>query len=177
MKSGFRYMSLAFVAAMAMFGNAVAKAQTVDGSGDDDPTVLVIHLNDDSMDAYELPDKPEVTFADGMVNISSKNINTSYELNKVTHFDFRLKSQYENSGSIVLPAYEKTGMTLSYIDNNTVVISADGLTTVYLYDMKGLKLSTLNAVDGVATVSLSEFVPGTYIIAPEGHNAVKIVKR
>lgn len=176
MKSVFKYISLALTAVAAVLSPADAVAQITDGN-DDDATVLVLHLANGEVDTYALPDKPEVTFADGKVNVSSESVSSSYNFTEVAYFDFDVASNYDNSGIAHLASDGKGGLTFSYVDNATAVIAADGLSVVNLYDVKGMHLSTVAAVDGVATVSLSGLAAGTYVVVPEGHHAVKVLKK
>ncbi|MDE6527495.1 MAG: hypothetical protein K2L78_00415, partial [Muribaculaceae bacterium] len=67
--------------------------------------------------------------------------------------------------------------TLSFTDNANVVINAPRLTAADLFDTAGRKILSVVATDGNAVLKVGHLAPGVYIVAPDCHPAVKIIKR
>ena len=57
------------------------------------------------------------------------------------------------------------------------MVASPRLTRVDLFDTAGHKLASVAAVGGNATVSLADFGAGVYIVVPDCHEAIKVVRK
>ena len=154
---------------------ALSAAQAMPAQEQGEPvTTLLVKLHDGSVDKYRLSDTPEVTFDGDQMTVASTETTGTYTRSDVSHFEIR-KEWYSAVGKRV--ATEEASFTFTYVDNANVIVTSNSLSIVEVFSAGGLKMTTVAAVNGSATISVADFSPGVYIIAPDCHQAVKIVKR
>lgn len=157
------------VAVVACFGSLNAAAQET-------TTHLTVNLHDGTTEHYKLLDSPTVKMANHQIVVSSATIEGSYDFEKVSHFSFEQRKEDTSEISDIMT--EDTSFAFSFVDNATVVIAAPELEWAKVYTVAGVQVSAANAdADHVVTLDISNLAPGTYIIAPSCHSAIKIVKR
>lgn len=166
------FVSLIAAVAVAFAGSTSLHAEDTAGEL---KSLLMIHLHSGSIDKYILSDTPEVTFEGEDLVVNSSAAQTSYGRSDVSHFEIKKDwySAVEETPAEALAA----DFTLKFTDNATVEVTASALTRVDLYTVAGVKVAAVAADGGVATVSVADLAPGVYIVAPDCHPAVKIVKR
>ncbi len=167
MKRLITILSVAFVAISSAFS---AGAQ--DSAGE--VTLLTVNLKNGTREQYNLPDKPQVSFADGKMFIECPEMSGEYALKEVSNINF--EKGREIVGISEIPDAGNT-FTFSYVDNASVLMSGTGLKSVAVYNLNGMLVTTVEAVDGAVAIDVSAFAPGVYIVAPSCHAAVKIVKK
>lgn len=161
-----KLLSIIAVAVVALAGAFSASAQ-------DDVTLLTVSMKDGSIRQFNVPDKPEVTFADGKMLINSGEMSGEYDFAEVSHFTFEKGGLLSGIEDIKV---EENVFTFSFTDNATVILAAPALQWASLYSVQGTQLANVKAVDGVATIDVSSLAPGVYVVAPSCHPAIKIVK-
>lgn len=135
-------------------------------------TCLLVHLQDGGIDRFNLPDEPVVTIENHKMTVTSAALAHEYDFEQVSHFSFT-----KDDPSAVDKITEEKAFSLSFTDNNHVIISATDLQWAAAYNMGGLEVARANASDDTATLDLSNAAPGVYVIATSCHPAVKIIKR
>lgn len=166
------FISLIALAVVAITGTQQVRAEE-DGSVL--TSLLMMHLHSGSIDKYILSDVPEVTFEGENMVVNSAAAQTSYLRSEVSHFEIKKDwySAVEETPAEAIAA----DFTLKFVDNATVEVSASALTRVDLYTVGGVKVASVAADGGVAAVSVADLASGVYLVAPDCHPAVKIVKR
>ena len=118
-------------------------------------TVVNINTKDGGVTHYRLPSKPVITMVDDKMVVSAAELEDLELLRaEVSHIDFAL----DWSGSV-----DAAGLA----DNEF----AD------LFDVAGHKLASVVTADGNLTISLADLPAGVYVVAPDCHPAVKIVRK
>lgn len=137
-------------------------------------TVVNVNTKDGSVSRFLITSKPVVHIVDDRLVVKADEL-ADLELlrDEVSHIDF------SEDGSSALDAANlgENDFTLSFIDNNTVQIVSPRLTRADLFDIAGHKLASASTADGNITLSLAELPAGVYVVAPDCHTAVKIVKK
>ncbi len=164
MKKLFTILSVVAVALVNAFGL----------SAQDEVTLLTVNLKNGSVEQFNLPDKPAVTFEDGKMLIQSGEMSGEYNFTDVSHFTFEKGALLAGIDDIVA---EGTAFTFSYTDNATVFVAAPALQWVALYTVQGVEVAKVKAdASGAASIDVSGLTPGIYVVAPDCHSALKIVK-
>lgn len=141
---------------------------------DDIVTFVKINKMDGAVHRYALPDKPVINFADDKIVVSAQELeNLDIPRSEVSHIDFE-KGKYS---SIDAANLNSDDFTFGFVDNTTVMVASPRLTRVDLFDTAGHKLASVAAVGGNATVSLADFGAGVYIVVPDCHEAIKVVRK
>ena len=165
-----KFIASLFVAVISALCVTGASAQ--DG-GTTEVKTLRVNMKDGGVHKFRLPDSPIVTFKGENMEITSAGMQGSYARADVSHFDFVIDKQ----SSIDAASMNPDDFTLSFTDNANVVLASPRLTKVDLYDTAGRKIASLQASDGKAVVAVGHLAPGAYLVSPDCHPAVKIVKR
>lgn len=160
-----RFFSILSVALVALSSAFVAHAEEV--------TLLTINLKDGSMEQFNLPDSPSVTFADNKMLVQSGEMSGEYDFTAVSHFSFEKGEPLSGIEEVFSP---ESNFSFSFTDNATIYVAAPQLKSVSLYSTTGTLLETVAATNGAATLNVSSLAPGVYIVAPSCHTAIKIVK-
>ena len=131
-------------------------------------TVININTKDGGVTRYFL------SVVDDKLVINADEIE-ELELSRaeVSHIDF----SEDWTGSVSADQLHVNDFVFSFIDNNTVMMASPSLSHAEVFDIVGHKMATVFAADGNLTISLVDFPAGVYVIAPDCHAAVKIVKK
>ena len=137
-------------------------------------TVININTKDGGVTRYFLSSKPVVSVVDDKLVINADEIE-ELELSRaeVSHIDF----SEDWTGSVSADQLHVNDFVFSFIDNNNVMMASPSLSHAEVFDIVGHKMATVFAADGNLTISLVDFPAGVYVIAPDCHAAVKIVKK
>lgn len=137
-------------------------------------TVVKVNTKDGGITRFRLPSKPVVTVSGDKLVVTADELE-SLELyrSEVSHIDF----EQDWTGALDSSKLDVNDFTFSYVDNATVMMAGPALTRADLFDVAGHKLATAVTDDGNLTLSLAGLPAGVYIVAPDCHKAVKIVKK
>lgn len=156
------------VAVASVFGASSLQAQ--------DPaepvTVVKINKHDGTVSKFQLPSKPVVNVVGDKFVVNGTEIQkVEFLRSEVSHIDFAKE----------VPAgvtdVEVNEFVFTYLDNNTVQMTSPKLHQADLYNLSGHKLASVPAQDGVVTMSLENFPAGIYLVAPDCHPAIKVLKK
>lgn len=161
-----KILSLIAVAAIAVFSSLSVNAQ-------EEATYLVVNLKDGKTEQFLLPDEPVVKVENHIMSITSTTMECEYEFDNVSHFSFKRGT----INGIDEVNDNENSFSFTFVDNNTVIITASGLQYAAMYDVRGLEVARANADNDTVTLNISNVAPGVYIIAPSCHSAIKIIKR
>ena len=157
----------------AVLGVMVSGRIAVAQEADELITVVKINKTDGSVLRYGLPSVPEIAFSgDNLVVTAAEVADLEIPRSEVAHIDFE-KTRPNNLEAVTLGEGD---LTFSF-NGEEVVVAARRLTRVELFDIAGHKLVTVAAEDGNARVSLASLAPGIYVVVPDSHPAVKVVKK
>ena len=126
-------------------------------------TVVNINTKDGGVTHYRLPSKPVITMVEDLELLRAE----------VSHIDFAL----DWSGSVDAAGLADNEFVFSFVDNTTVQMASPRLTRADLFDVAGHKLASVVTADGNLTISLADLPAGVYVVAPDCHPAVKIVRK
>ena len=131
---------------------------------------LTIEHKDGSETHFALMQNPLVQFGDDNITVSCMG-DTQIPRSEVSRFYFSDRS----FGSI---DDVKGGDTfVQYLDNNHLVISANGLKEATAYGMNGVAAATAKAADGTVTLDLSNAPAGVYVVSLPGLESIKFIKK
>ncbi|MCM1484509.1 MAG: T9SS type A sorting domain-containing protein [Muribaculaceae bacterium] len=130
-------------------------------------TQLTLVHSDAKESHFLLSDKPEITFDDVYMHVSSSNAQVSVERAALSHFHFT------KAAPAAIEGIAADDFTFSYV-NNVVTVSGEGVTGVKIFDINGRCVKEAAAVSGVATVDLSTLTRGVYVVVIPGKEAVKV---
>lgn len=158
-----------FAAALTLCPALGSQAQT---NGNETVTVLRINKTDGSTVRFRLPSKPELSFSDEMLIVSSREIEPVEMARKeVAQIDF------EKSDISVGIADIKAGdFIFSYV-GDIVQIASPLLESAAVFNISGQKMMARTSTDGVIRFDVSGLRPGIYIVAPDCHPAIRIVRK
>lgn len=134
-----------------------------------EPQVLVLKFTNGSTADIMLADKPEITFEEGKLKVTSDVAETAYNRTDVAEFYFAATPTgiQQNAAD---------SFSLRYTDNATIHIS--GLeTTAYLYDANGKLLKQVPVSASGTTIQLNSYMPGIYVLKLGNSHNYKIIKR
>ncbi len=161
----FKRTIISLFAAAALSSAAVAQEPA---------STLLVNFHNGEVARYILSDTPVVTFEGDNLVVTSEKAQGTHARADVSHFEFKKE---DIPTGIVAPGTNGADFTFVYTDNNTVTVSSASLRYVDLYTAAGVKVATAYAADGTATLDLSGVAAGVYVVSPDCHNAVKIVKK
>lgn len=137
-------------------------------------TVLQVNMKNGAVNKFRLPDSPAVTFDGDNLTITSAGMESSYARADVSHFDFGTDRLSAIDNAEMQPA----DFTFTFTDNANVTLASPRLTGAELYDASGRRVASVAATpEGHAIVKVGHLAPGIYIVAPDCHPAIKIIKR
>lgn len=136
-------------------------------------TIVKINKTDGRVVRYGLPSAPEVTFAGDNLLVTAAEIEAlEIPRAEVSHIDF------EKNWQSALDAASLGEDDFSFgFDGEEVVLASRKLTRVEMFDTAGHRLMSVAAEDGNARLSLAGLASGVYVVAPDCHPAVKVVKK
>lgn len=137
-------------------------------------TMLMVNLHNGSIEKYLLSDTPVVTFDGDAMVVTSDGASGTYDRPDVSHFEIK-KDWYSEAEAVTLTP--EVSFSFTYTDNANVTVAAPALTRVDLYTPAGVKVAQATATDGTATISLAALPAGVYLVAPDCHKAIKIIKK
>ena len=132
--------------------------------------ILVLKFADARTVKFLLADKPEISFADGKLIVTSQSLTTNYEQSQVVEFHF-------TSVALGVDKNIADDFSFSYLDNTSVSVSGTHARSVSLYDISGRLVKRQHVEQGCVNVSREGCTPGTYILNLEGEHSFKIVKK
>lgn len=136
-------------------------------------TIVKINKTDGRVVRYGLPSVPEVTFSgDNLVVTAPEMEDLEIPRVEVSHIDFEKNWQ----SALDAASLGEDDFSFSF-DGEEVVLASRKLTRVELFDIAGHRLMSVGAVEGNATLSLASLASGVYVVVPDCHPAVKVVKR
>ncbi len=145
--------------------------------GDKVIDMLVLKMSDESTKLFALDSLPTITLADGKFSVTSGSVTTDYEQSDVTEYYFqKVDSATADSVTAISGPADKR-FTLTYVDNDRVVITGTKAHKAQLYTQAGQLLATRPTVDGNVTVSLSALQRGVYVLRLENEHSFKIIKK
>lgn len=137
--------------------SAVAQAQTC----------LVLQLRDGSKQSFVLEEKPEVTFGNQKVRVSTAKVETAVAMTEVQDFHF---AEAESG----IPAMMADECRMSYAAGVVTLCGYEG--TVTLTDVDGRRLRSVQAKAGQSvTLDLSQEA-GRVFLLQMGRRSVKLMK-
>lgn len=148
---------------------AALSAQTPDT----EVTLLTLHLAGGTVEQFNLPDHPVITFEGDDLNVASATLEATYPRADVEYFNF------EKGKPVVAAEQIEAGASLSVVfdGHSTLTVAAPGLRSVAVADTSGHIVAKATAADSCAVVDLQGVAAGVYIVSPEGHRAFKIIIR
>lgn len=168
------YKQLKTLACAILMLAAGAPASSAQDSGQQLETLLIVNLNIGSVEKYRLSDTPVVTFEGKEMVVTSDAASGSFTRADVSHFEVK-KDWF--SGAEAATLTPETSFSFTYTDNANVTVAAPELKFVELFTTAGVKVARANATDGTATINLTSLPAGVYLVAPDCHKAIKIVKK
>lgn len=152
-----------FIVLFAVIAGSSSMAQT---------TCLTLNFTTGDVAKFALNEQPVMTFGESNVMIAtSAGLNVSYERADVKDFNF---TQGTTSG--ISEAAADGTLTVDLTTPDVLVVRANKLGNVAVYNAAGQLAATATAADGVATVDISALPTGVYVVAVEGHKSFKINK-
>ena len=137
-----------------------------------EPTVaLIVELVDGTTQEYVIGDAPRVTFDESNVLIKSLVVETEIPKDEVERFYFDWKGQ---PSTAIDEVRKPADFSFNYDGCNVLLTGADGL--VQVYDMSGRCLLNSRTTDGVASIDMTPFNTGVYIIKMNTQS-IKILKK
>lgn len=133
---------------------------------------LIVEQQNGSTTVFLLSEKPEMTFADHVLQIGMNGKTTSFEIEKVQQFYF------DNASSGVSPL-AANGLRIYSPSNDRIVIEGiDEKEAVSLYSLEGMAFANhVSTRNGVAEISLASLPKGTYLIEVSNKKTFKIVRK
>lgn len=158
----------------ALLGLMLFTSATASAADDEDTAVdmLVLRLADETTAKFMLADKPEISFSDGRLAVTSQNVNTDYAQSDVTEFHFEKYDPQTGIGTAT-----GSGFAFVYNDNATVSISGTKAPKASLYTIDGKLVKSVMTTGGNVTVSLADCEAGVYVLSLEKENTFKITKK
>lgn len=132
---------------------------------------LVLRMANSSTAEFKLSTRPVITFSDGKLLVASEEASAEYAQSDVTEFYFTAIStgiDEKVTGST---------MTFSYVDNAHVNIYGTKANSVLLYDANGRLLRRQQVTDGKASIDVSQYAPGVYVLNLTNEHSFKIIKK
>ena len=132
---------------------------------------LVLRMANSTTAEFKLNTRPVITFSDGKLLVASDEASAEYAQSDVTEFYFTAVStgiDEKVTGST---------MTFSYVDNAHVNIYGTKANSVLLYDANGRLLQRQKVTDGKASIDVSQYAPGVYVLNLTNEHSFKIIKK
>ena len=132
---------------------------------------LVLRMANSTTAEFKLSTRPVITFSDGKLLVASDEASAEYAQSDVTEFYFTAVStgiDEKVTGST---------MTFSYVDNAHVNIYGTKANSVLLYDANGRLLQRQKVTDGKASIDVSQYAPGVYVLNLTNEHSFKIIKK
>lgn len=137
-----------------------------------EPTVaLMVELVDGTLQEYVIGDDPRVTFDQDNVLIKSLVVETEIPKVEVERFYFSWNDQ---TNTAIDELRKPADATFHYDGYSVELTGATG--TVMLYDLGGRLLLNAKTVDGAATIDMTPYTSGIYIIK-NNNQSIKIYKK
>ena len=131
---------------------------------------LVVWLNNETKDYYELAEQPKTSFNGNILNISTNSVSTSYQLENV------LRYTYEGAVTKISPLKDKS-KGFRQKDDGIVLENMPSGIKIQVYNTEGVLLKSLTTDGSPDTeISLTGYPKGIYIINIDGHS-IKIKKK
>lgn len=127
---------------------------------------LVLEKKDGSLEKYVLSDRPEITFSNSTVVVSSEKVQTDCPL------DYFVRFYFEENKADEISVNTASSFAFKYNDN---MVRISGAKKAELYSADGMKLMEQYATNGEIRMNISGFVPGLYIIKAD-KKSIKIRK-
>ena len=146
-------------------------------AGDKVIDMLVLKMSDESTKLFALDSLPTITLADGKFSVTSGSVTTDYEQSEVTEYYFEKVDSATADSVTAISGPTKSRFTLTYLDNDHVVITGTQARRALLYTQGGQLVATRPTAGGSVTVSLSALQPGLYVLRLENEHSFKIIKK
>lgn len=140
------------------------------GTDTDEPKVLVLKFADTTTADFMLADKPEITFGEGKLTVTSAAATVEYDQDAVSEY-------YFSATPTSVGKHVADGFSFRYTDNAHVVISGTTSAKVSLFDTSGKLLQSQAVTGGAVTVSVESLPAGIYILNLENEHSFKIIKK
>lgn len=135
-----------------------------------DDWVLQVLLSDGQVVFINLNEEPRTTYQNGNLVITTKNNSITYPLEKVKRFTYV-------SSNDVIDAIKAVDATFSNDGETITFTSLKPHTKIYLYNVAGQLLKTLDSGDSnKIVISASQYPSGVYVVKVNG-GTYKISKR
>lgn len=132
---------------------------------------LVLRMADSKTAEFKLSTRPTITFSDDKLVVTSSEASTEYAQNEVTEFYFTAVS------TGIDEKVAATTMTFTYVDNAHINISGSKANHALLYDANGQLLQRQQVTDGKASIDVSQYAPGVYVLNLANEHSFKIIKK
>ena len=124
---------------------------------------LVLETNDGKTYSYVLAKKPQLTFNDTEMLITSADANASFVRKDIKNFHFE--------DATAIKDVVKEGQRMTYLGG---VVTVEGADNVVLYDISGRQIMSKRSAGGESvTIDLSSQPRGTYIVR-SGKQSLKV---
>ena len=132
---------------------------------------LVLKMSNSTTAEFKLSTCPVISFSDDKLLVASDEASTEYAQSDVTEFYFTAVSTGIDQ-KVAGPT-----MTFSYVDNAHVNIYGTKANSVLLYDANGRLLRRQQVTDGKASIDVSQYAPGVYVLNLTNEHSFKIIKK
>lgn len=144
----------------------ILKAKIDELTTPSDKYSLILEKKDGSSEKYILSDRPEISFSNGKVVVSSVTVQTDCPLDDFERFYFE-ENVADGISVNTVPSF-----VFKYNDN---MVRISGAEKAEVYSADGMKLMEQGATNGEIRMNISRFVPGLYIIKTD-KKSIKIRK-
>lgn len=135
-----------------------------------DDWVLQVLLSDGQVVFINLNEEPRTTYQNGNLVITTKNNSITYPLEKVKRFTYVTSNDVIDAIKAVDATFSNDGETITFT-------SLKPHTKIYLYNVAGQLLKTLDSGDSnKIVISASQYPSGVYVVKVNG-GTYKISKR
>lgn len=135
-----------------------------------DDWVLQVLLSDGQVVFINLNEEPRTTYQNGNLVITTKNNSITYPLEKVKRFTYVTSNDVIDAIKAVDATFSNDGETITFT-------SLKPHTKIYLYNVAGQLLKTLDSGDSnKIVISASQYPSGVYVVKVNG-GIYKISKR
>lgn len=130
-------------------------------------TRLTLEHNDGTQSHYDLAEKPEISFEDDQLVITTPLVQSKVSRESLSHFHF-------TRGAASIAGVPASDYLFRFV-NNRLTIAGSDLTRMSVYDINGMKMLDGCASEGVISADLSVLKSGVYIVNVVGKPSVKII--
>ncbi len=145
--------------------------------GDKVIDMLVLKMTDESTKLFALDSLPTITLDGGKFSVTSGSVTTDYDQSEVAEYYFEKVDSTTADSVTAVAGPEASRFSLTYLDNDRVIVTGTKAPAAQLYTQGGQLLATRPTANGSVTVSLTTLQPGIYVLRLVGDHTFKIIKK